>query len=141
MLSLQTAFKRKFAGRSEAGGAGEEDGVEDGDGGHGADDGDGAGDDAGIVASAGLYHHGVPLAVDAGHLAHQCRHGLEGHAEVDGAAIGDTALDAAGMIGYGRYALFGRQHEVVVHLAAQAAGPFEAHAVLEAFGGVDAHHG
>lgn len=68
------------------------------------------------------------------------RRGLEGDAEVDGGAVGDAALDTAGVVGLGDETSIGGGDEGVVvdgtgHLAAA-----EARANLEALGGGDAQH-
>src|SRR5215470_465833 len=79
------------------------------EGGHGLHHGDRAGQHAGVVAAAPAQR-GV-LAVD-GHralLGHDRRGRLEGHAEVDGLAVSDPALDAAAAVG-------ARAHAVAVHV-------------------------
>lgn len=74
--------------------------------------------------------------------------GLEGNAEIDGSAVGDPALDAAGVVGLGGQALcaagagldLGDGEGVVVDGAGDLAAT-EARADLKALGGGDAEHG
>lgn len=68
------------------------------------------------------------------------RGGLEGDAEVDGGTVGDTTLDAAGVVGLGSEALIGGDDEGVVVNGARHLAAAEARADLEALGGGDAQH-
>lgn len=127
-------------------------GVHDDQRGHGLDNGDGAGSDAGVVTALGfedtlaeVVGGGVLGLADGGR-------GLEGNAEVDVGAVGDTALDTTGVVGLGGEALLGGgvgaelgrdigdDEGVVVDGAGDLAAS-EAGADLEALGGGDAEHG
>lgn len=69
---------------------------------HALDDGHGAGHDAGVVAALG-GQHALARAVVRGRCLRLAdgRGRLEAHAEVDGRAVGDAALDAAAEVGLG----------------------------------------
>lgn len=76
-----------------------QDGIHDDQRGHGLDNGDGAGDNARVVASLGLEH---TLALVVGHCVLGLADGgggLETDGKVDWCAVGDAALDAAGVVG------------------------------------------
>ena len=108
--------------------------------GHGFYDGDGTGEDAGVV-TATAFEFGVFFVFGDGGLGrHDGGGGLEGDAEEDGFAIGDTALNSAGVVGFG--ADFVAFHvEVVVVLGAFEGGAGESRADFETFGGWDGEHG
>lgn len=131
------------------------DGISNGQGSHSLDDGDGAGHDAGVVAALGRERALAGGVVAGGGLVlGDGGGGLEGDAEEDGHAVGDAALDAAGVVGAGlelgaRDAELGglgladgRGHEEgVVVDGALHGGAAEAGADLEGLDGGDAEHG
>ena len=122
---------------------------------HGLDDGHRPGHDARIVSALGGQDTLPGGVVPGGGLVlGDGRGGFEGDAEEDGHAVGDAALDAAGVVGAclepgAREAELGRllggdglgHVEGVVVDGALHGGAREAGADLEALDGGDAHHG
>ena len=114
--------------------------VEEDEGGHGFDHGDGAGEDARVVAAAAAEGGVLEVLVHGVLLVHDGGDGFEGDAEVDGFAVGDAALDAAGAVAGGEdAAVFGADGVVV--LEAGEADAIKAGADVEALGGGEAEHG
>lgn len=73
--------------------------IGEGEGDHGFDHGDGAGQDTRVVAAFAFEGRIFVLGGDGVLFREDGGNGLEGHAESDGHAVGDTALDAAGVVG------------------------------------------
>ena len=94
----------------------------------------------GIVAPAPKQGGVLVMDVHRILLGHDRRGGLEGHAEVDGLAVGDAALDAAAPVGAGAHAI-AVHVELVVVLAAGEVSAREAGADLEALAGGQAQDG
>lgn len=132
------------------------DGIGNGQGSHGLNNRYGSGHDARVVTALGSEHALARGIVEgSGLVLANGRGGLEGNAEEDGHAVGDAALDAAGVVGLGDEAragdaqlAFGGGHELlggrgegVVVLGAVHLGAQEAGADLEALDGGDGHHG
>jgi two-component system cell cycle sensor histidine kinase/response regulator CckA len=114
--------------------------VDEDEGGHGFDHGDGAGEDAGVVAAAAFQGCVLVFDVDGVLFDHDGGDGFEGGAEVDGFAIGDSALDTAGTVGGG--ADFAVDHaKGIVVLGAGELCSGEAGADFKSFGGGEAEHG
>ena len=91
------------------------------------------------MASFRVYNRLSSVAIHRLLLAQQGGHGLEGDAEVDVFAVGDTALYAARVVrACGDASVV--VAERVVMLRAKIEGGVEAVAVVETFDGVDAEH-
>lgn len=75
--------------------------VEEDEGGHGFDDRDGSRKYAGVMTAGGLDGGGVAVGVYSLLLLGDGGGGFECDAEVDFHAVGDAALDAAGVVGCG----------------------------------------
>ncbi len=112
----------------------------EGEGGHGVDDGDGAGEDTGVVAAAGVEGCWGVLVGDGGYILEEGGDGFEAYAEGDGHAVGDAALDAAGVVGLAGGASVGARDEFVDHLGAAAQAAVKAHAEFYGFGRRNGHH-
>ena len=125
----------------EVGGFVEQDSVERCEGGHGLDYGHGARHYTHIVAPRSIDGDFLSAIGDCFELARKGGYGLERNAECNGTAGGDAALNTAGVVGESCDLIVSIEGEGVVHFAAEAASPFEAHSDFEAFGGIDAHHG
>lgn len=74
--------------------------VEDGDCGHCLYDGHGAGHDAGVVTALCLEDAFLGVVAGGGLRLADCGGGFEADVEVDVGAVGDAALDAAGVVGF-----------------------------------------
>jgi len=84
-------------------------------GGHSLDDGHSARQDAGIMSAAGFQCGVLELGVHGILLAHNRGDRLEGDPEVNGLAVGDAPLDAAGTVrGRAYLAVFGSERVVVL---------------------------
>jgi len=66
---------------------------------HGLHDDHGAGNHTWIVSALSFYGQGFAFSIEGFLVAHDSRHGLERHPEIDVHAIGNTALDATRVVG------------------------------------------
>ena len=109
------------------------------EGGHGLDHRDGARQHARIVAAPALERCVFQLRIDGVLLVHDGGHRLEGDAEVDGLAVGDAALHAAGIVFCRAHFAAPGPYRVVV-LAAGHGDATETGADFEALGRGQAEH-
>src|SRR5262245_33916166 len=108
--------------------------------GHGLHHGHRAGQDTGVVAAPSAEGRVLVVDVHRVLLVHDRRSGLEGHANVDGLAVGDAALDTTAPVGAGADAI-ATHVELVVVLAPGEVGAREARADLETLAGGQAQEG
>ena len=92
------------------------------------------------MAAAGLEGGGVAGVGDRMDRAEEGGYRFEAYAENYGHAVGDSALDSAGVIGPASRLSVGAGSEFVNHLGAAPQASFKSHSKFNGFGCGDGHH-